>query len=89
MEGDVDENIRRLKYKFETLTNSAIEQLKEKTITNEMLLADLKRVQPSSILPHLGPVEGAVVIKTEPASTSIEYQQPTQLTGVSISVSVL
>ena len=92
-EGDVDENIHHLKYKIESLTNSAIEQLKENRATNEMLLEDLKRLQSSSILPQLGPEEGAMGIKTEPASPSIEYQHqletPTNLTGVSISVSVL
>ena len=78
MEEDVDENIYHFKYKFEMFTNSAIEQLKTP-----------KRVQSSSIFPHLGPGGESVVIKPEPTSPSIEYQQPTHLTGMSINVSVL
>ena len=34
-EGDIYENIRHLKYKFENFSKSAIEQLKEKSTTNE------------------------------------------------------
>ena len=72
-EGDIDENVRHLRYKTEILSKSAIEQIKEKTETNKMLLADLKTLQPSSIPPQLGTAEETMpVVKTEPASPSVE-----------------
>ena len=72
-EGDIDENVRHLRYKTEIFSKSAIEQIKEKTETNEMLLADLKTLQPSSILPQLGTAEETMpMVKTEPASPSVE-----------------
>ena len=72
-EGDVDENIRHLRYKTEIFSKSAIEQIKEKTETIEMLLADLKTLQPSSILPQLGTAEETMpMVKTEPASPSVK-----------------
>ena len=71
-EGDIDENVRHLRYKTEILSKSAIEQIKEKTETIDMLLADLKTLQPSSIPPQLGTAEETVVVKTEPASPSVK-----------------
>ena len=68
-EGDIDENVRHLRYKTEILSKSAIEQIKEKTETNEMLLADLKTLQPSSILPQLGTAEETVIMKELETST--------------------
>ena len=71
-EGDIDENVRHLRYKTEIFTKSAIEQIKEMRETNEMLLADLKTLQPSSILPQLGTAEETVVVKTKLVSPSVE-----------------
>ena len=68
-EGDIDENVRHLRYKTEILSKSAIKQIKEKTETNEMLLVDLKTLQPSSILPQLGTAEETVVEKELETST--------------------
>ena len=68
-----DETVRHLRYKIEILSKSAIEQMKEKTETIDMLLADLKTLQPSSILPQLGTAEETMLmVKTEPASPSVE-----------------
>ena len=76
-----DETVRHLRYKIEILSKSAIEQIKEKTETIDMLLADLKTLQPSSIPPQLGTAEETVVVKTEPASPSVkELDTPTQET---------
>ena len=74
-EGDIDENIRHLKYKFENFSISAIEELKEKSATNEMLLENLKELQSSLVQPKLGEVGGSTVMKDEPSSTPVEYQQ--------------
>ena len=68
-EGDIDENVRHLRYKTEILSKSAIKQIKEKTETNEMLLVDLKTLQPSSVLPQLGTAEETVVEKELETST--------------------
>ena len=68
-EEDIDETVRHLRYKIEILSKSAIEQIKEKTETSEMLLTDLKA---SSILPQLGTAEEAIVVKIEPASPSVK-----------------
>ena len=71
-EGNINTNARYLRYKIEMLSKSAIEQLKEKTETNEMLLADLRRLEASSIPTQLGAGEGTEVIKTEPPSPDVE-----------------
>ena len=72
-EGDIDENVRHLRYKTEIFSKSAIEQIKEKAETIDMLLADLKTLQPSSILPQLGTAEETMpMVKTEPASPSVK-----------------
>ena len=72
-EGDIDENVRHLRYKTEIFSKSAIEQIKEKAETSEMLLADLKTLQPSSIPPQLGTAEETMpMVKTEPASPSVK-----------------
>ena len=68
-EGDIDENVRHLRYKTEIFSKSAIEQIKEMRETNEMLLADLKTLPPSSILPQLGTAEETVVEKELETST--------------------
>ena len=66
------------------MSKSAIEQIKEKTETNEMLLADLKELQASSIPPQLGPGEGTEVVKTEPSSPGVEeFDTSTQETDTS------
>ena len=80
-EGDIDENIRHLKYKFESFSKSAIEQLKEKSATNEMLLEDLKELQSSLAQPQLGEVGGSMVMKDEPP---VEYQQLEPQTSMSM-----
>ena len=74
-EGDIYENVRHLKYKFESFSKSAIEQLKEKSATNEMLLKDLKELQSSLVQPQLGEVGGSMVMKDEPSSHPVEYHQ--------------
>ena len=61
-----------MKYKIDILKILAIEQIEEVTETNEMLLADLKKLQESSSSPQLGPAEGTGVIKTEPPSPETE-----------------
>ena len=71
-EGDIDRNVRHLRYKTESVLESAIEQLKEKTETNEMLLADLRKLEASSIPTQLGAGEGTEVVKTEPPSPGVE-----------------
>ena len=86
-EGDFDRNARHLRYKIEKLSESAIEQIKEKTKANELLveandrlLADLKRYQEKPILPQLGSGEG---IKTELSQLSKrEFDTSTQGTTV-------
>ena len=84
MDGDIDTNAHHLRYKIEILSKSAIEQIKEKTETNEMLLADLKKLQESSNPPQLGPVHGAVEVKTEPPSPGTEqFDTSTQETDTS------
>ena len=70
--GDTEENIRHLRYKIEVLKTSAIKQLKVKTETNKMLLADLRKFEASSILPWPGAGEGTEVVKTEPPSLGVE-----------------
>ena len=70
--GDTEEKIRHSRYKIEVLKMSAIEQLKEKTKTNEMLLADLRKLEASSIPVQLGAGEGTKVAKTEPPSLGVE-----------------
>ena len=70
--GDTEEKIRHLQYKIEVLKTSAIEQLKEKTETNEMLLADLRKLEASSIPAQPGAGEGTEVVKTEPPSPGVE-----------------
>ena len=83
-EGNIDRNVRHLRYKAEIILKSAIEQIKEKTETNEMLLTDLKKLQPSSILPQLGPQEDTEAIKTEPPSPGVgEFDTSTQETATS------
>ena len=71
-EGDIDRNVHHLRYKAESVLQSAIEQLKEKTETTEMLLADLKEYQASSIPAQPGAGEETEVVKTEPLSLSVE-----------------
>ena len=71
-EGDIDKNVHHLRYKTESVLESAIEQLKEKTETNEMLLADLKKLEASSILPQPGAGEETEVVKTESPSPGVE-----------------
>ena len=71
-EGDIDTNARYLHYKIEMLSKSAIEQLKEKTEINEMLLADLRKLEASSIPAQLGAGEGTEVVKTEPPSPGVK-----------------
>ena len=71
-EGDIDRNVHHLRYKAESVIQSAIEQLKEKTETIEMLLADLKEYQASSIPAQLGAGEETEVVKTEPPSQGVE-----------------
>ena len=71
--GDLDENIRHLKYKFETLTKSAMQQLTEKTKTIDMLLDDLKQTQHTFSPQALSPEERSVVVKSEPVSP-VEFQ---------------
>ena len=68
-EGDDDENIHHLR-SIETRSKSAIEQIKEK---REMLV-DLKTRQPSPTMipPQLGTAEETKMVKTEPASPSVE-----------------
>ena len=68
-EGDIDENVHHLRYKTEIFSKSAIEQIQEMRETNEMLLVDLKTLQPSSILPQLGTAEETVVEKELETST--------------------
>ena len=87
-EGDIDENIRHLKYKFESFSKSAIEQLKEKSVTNEMLLEDLKELQSSLVQSQLGEVGGSMVMK-EPSSPPVEYQQLEPQTSMSMMNSLL
>ena len=89
-EGDIDENIRHLKYKFKSFSKSAIEQLKEKSATNEMLLEDLKELQSSLVQPQLGEeVGGSMVMKDEPSSPPMEYQQVEPQTSMSMINSLL
>ena len=80
-EGDINENVRHLKYKFESFSKLAIEQLKEKSATNEMLLEDLKGLQSSL---QLGEVGGSMVMKEEPSSPPVEYQQLEPQTSMSM-----
>ena len=68
-EGDDDENIHHLR-SIDALSKSAIEQIKEK----REMLADLKTRQPSPTMipPQLGTAEETKIVKTEPASPSVE-----------------
>ena len=72
MDGDIDTYARHLRYKIEILSKSAIEQIKDKTETNEMLLDDLKKLQESSSSPQLEPAKGTDVIKTDFNTSSQE-----------------
>ena len=71
-EGDIGRNVRHLRYKAESVLQSATEQLKEKTETIEMLLADLKEYQASSIPPQPGAGEETEMVKTESHSPDVE-----------------
>ena len=68
-EGDDDENVHHLR-SIETRSKSAIEHMKEK----KEMFADLKTRQPSPTMipPQLGTAEETKVVKTEPASPSVE-----------------
>ena len=88
-EGDINENVRHLKYKFESFSKSAIEQLKEKSATIDMLLEDLKELQSSLVQPQLGEVGGSMVMKDMPSSPPVEYQQLEPQTSMSMMNSLL
>ena len=53
-DGDLDENMRHLKYKFDSFSKVALKKLKERTSTIDMLLKDLKESQLPSIQHQLG-----------------------------------
>ena len=88
-EGDINENVRHLKYKLKALSKLAIERLKEKSVTNEMLLEDLKELQSSLVQQQLGEVGGSMVMKGEPSSPPVEYQQLESQTSMSMINSLL
>ena len=68
-EGDVDENVRHLKYKIQLLSKSATEQIVEKVESEETpTLVDIKRRQPSPAPPQPGTAEESKMAKIEPAS---------------------
>ena len=88
-EGDINENVQLLKYKLKALSKLAIEQLKEKSATNEMLLEDLKELQSSLVQPQLGEVGGSMVMEDMPSSPPVEYQQLEPQTSMSMINSLL
>ena len=82
-EGDVDENIRHLKYKIELLSKSATEQIEEKAESEETPspVVDIKRRQPSPAPPQ---PERTIVTKSEPSRPSLkEFDTSTQETDTS------
>ena len=80
-EGDIDKNVRHLKYKIETLSKSATEQMKEKAESEETPLVDTKKRLPSPTPPQPGTAEETKITKIEPASSSMIT--PTEATALS------
>ena len=72
-EGDYDDNIRRLKYKFKNFSKAAIEKLKEKSSMVDILLEDQEQLESSPSPPE--PVKGIKAVKEEPSISSIGYKR--------------
>ena len=73
MEGDVDENVRHLRFKIENFSKVAIEQIKEGTENNKETvssLMDIKARQPSLAPSQPRTEEERKMAKTEPSSPS-------------------
>ena len=83
-DGDLDENIRHLKYKFESFSKVAIKQLKEMSRTNDMLLEDLKQLQSPPIQ-----VEPFKHTTAESSSSLTVYQHLEHQTSMSMMKSFL
>ena len=68
-EGDLDENVRHLRYKIENFSKLAIEQMKENAESKEEVV-DIKGCLPSPAPPQPEKVENADRAKKEPGSPS-------------------
>ena len=68
-EGDLDENVRHLRYMIENFSKLAIKQMKENVECKEAVV-DIKRRLPSPTPPQPERVESADMAKKEPGSPS-------------------
>ena len=69
MEGDIDGNVRHLRYKIENFSKLAIEQMKENAESKEAVV-DIKQRLPSPAPPQPERVENADMAKKMPGSPS-------------------